>query len=370
MNKDSRIYIAGHTGLVGSALYRKLEAEGYTNLITPTHGELDLERQADVEVFFEREQPEYVFLAAARVGGIWANNTYPAEFIYNNLAIQTNVIHSSWKAGVKRLLFLGSSCIYPRECPQPMKEEHLLTGPLEATNEPYAVAKIAGVKMCQSYNRQYGTSFISAMPTNLYGPNDNFDLETSHVLPALIRKFHLAKLATQGDWEGIQRDESIFGPIPEDIMSSFVSITKFRGHEFSVPSAYSLVPTSAPPKVVLWGTGRPRREFLHVDDLADCCLFLMSLDQQKLGLLLTSDRLPLLNIGWGKDLSIKELAMIIKEIVGFDGDMVFDTTKPDGTPQKLLDVARMAELGWKAKITLKEGIRQTYSWYLENSTNW
>ena len=363
MNKDSRIYIAGHTGLVGSALHRKLEAEGYTNLITRTHAELDLERQVDVEGFFEKEKPEYVFLAAARVGGIWANNTYPAEFIYNNLVIQTNVMHSAWKADSNRLLFLGSSCIYPRECPQPMKEEHFLTGPLEVTNEPYAVAKIAGIEMCQSYNRQYDTRFLSVMPTNLYGPNDNFDLETSHVLAALIRKFHLAKLAAQGDWKSIQKDESIFGSIPEDITASLVSISKSHGYDSLLPAARRPLP--ADPAVVLWGSGRPRREFLHVDDLADGCIFLMSHEEKKIRPLLTAARLPLLNIGWGKDISIEELAILIKKAVGFDGDFFFDTTKPDGTPQKLLDVARMAELGWKAKISLRDGIRQVYRWYLE-----
>jgi GDP-L-fucose synthase len=365
MNKDSRIYTAGHTGLVGSALYRKLKAEGYTNLITRTHAELDLKRQADVENFFEKEKPEYVFLAAAKVGGIWANTTYPGEFIYDNLVIQTNVIHSAWKVGVNRLLFLGSSCIYPRECPQPMKEEYFLTGPLEATNEPYAVAKIAGVEMCQSYNRQYGTDFLAVMPTNLYGPNDNFDLETSHVLAALIRKFHLAKLAVQGDWKGIQEDESIFGPITEDITASLVSISKSHGHDSLLPADHCKL--VADPAVVLWGSGLPRREFLHVDDLAEACLFLMSHEGKKIRPLLTADRLPLLNIGWGKDISIEELAILIKKTIGFDGDLVFDTTKPDGTPQKLLDVARMAELGWKAKISLKEGVRRVYRWYLENS---
>ena len=365
MNKDSRIYIAGHTGLVGSALYRKLEADGYTNLITRTHAELDLERQADVEGFFKKEKPEYVFLAAAKVGGIWANNTYPAEFIYNNLVIQTNVIHSAWKVGANRLLFLGSSCIYPRECPQPMKEEHFLTGPLEVTNEPYAVAKIAGVEMCQSYNRQYGTDFLAVMPTNLYGPHDNFDLETSHVLAAFIRKFHLAKLAVQGDWASIQKDEAHYGPIPDDVLASLASISELHGHGSSVPSAYCPVPSQAQPAVALWGSGRPRREFLHVDDLVDGCLFLMNLEREKLSSLLTADRLPLINIGWGKDISIEELAILIKKTVGFDGDIVFDTTKPDGTPQKLLDVARMAELGWQAKISLKDGISRVYKWYLE-----
>jgi len=369
MNKDSKIYIAGHTGLVGSALYRKLEAAGYTNLITRTHAELDLEHQADVEGFFKKVKPEYVFLAAAKVGGIWANKTYPAQFIYNNLVIQTNVIHSAWKLGAKRLLFLGSSCIYPRECPQPMREEYFLTGPLEVTNEPYAVAKIAGVEMCQSYNRQYGTDFVSVMPTNLYGPNDNFDLETSHVLAAFIRKFHLAKLAVQGDWESIQKDEAHYGPIPDYVLTSLASISELHGHGSSVLSAYGLVPSKAQPAVVLWGSGRPHREFLHVDDLAGGCIFLMSQEEKKLRSLLTADRLPLINIGWGKDISIEELAILIKKTVGFDGDIVFDTTKPDGTPQKLLDVARMAELGWKAKITLKDGISQVYRWYLGNAAD-
>jgi len=365
MNLDAKIYIAGHTGLVGSALYKKLKAEGYKNLITRSHAELDLERQASVEDFFAREIPEYVFLAAAKVGGIWANNAYPAEFIYKNLIIQSNVIHSAWKTGVKRLLFLGSSCIYPRECAQPMREEYLLTGPLEATNEPYGVAKIAGVKMCQSYNRQYGTSFISVMPTNLYGPNDNFDLETSHVLPALIRKFHLAKLATQGDWDGIVSDETRFGPIPDEVKASLVSISRSCRQDSAVPSGYSLVPSGAPPQVVLWGSGTPRREFLHVDDLADACLFLMKLEEDRVQSILIADRLPLLNIGWGKDISVSELAHLIREIVGFNGDMVLDKTKPDGTPRKLLDVTKQAELGWKPNISLKKGIEMTYNWYLQ-----
>jgi GDP-L-fucose synthase len=246
-----------------------------------------------------------------------------------------------------------------------MKEEHFLSGPLEVTNEPYAVAKIAGVEMCQSYNRQYGTDFFAVMPTNLYGPNDNFDLESSHVLAALIRKFHLAKLAVQGDWKGIQKDESIFGQIPDDILASLASISELHGHGSLVPRAYCLVPSQAQPKVVLWGSGLPRREFLHVDDLADGCLFLMSQEEKRIRSLLTADSLPLLNIGWGKDISIEELAILIKKTVGFDGDIIFDTTKPDGTSQKLLDVTRMAELGWKAKITLKEGIRRVYDWYLE-----
>jgi GDP-L-fucose synthase len=362
MNPDSRIYIAGHTGLVGSALLRRLQTEGYTNLITRSHAELDLERQEEVETFFERERAEYVFLAAAKVGGIWANNKYPADFIYSNLAIQTNVIHAAWKAGVKRLLFLGSSCVYPRECPQPMKEEYLLSGPLELTNEPYAVAKIAGIIQCEAYNRQYGTDFMAVMPTNLYGPNDNLDLETSHVLPALLRKFHLAKMAARGDWEAVQKDEATYGRIPDDFLANLIAISRAHGHDTSLV-AYRLALSAhdAGPSVVIWGSGNPRREFLHVDDLADACLFIMNLTDETFRSLLTAHRLPLVNIGWGRDISIKELALLIKEVVGFKGELTFDPTKPDGTPRKLLNVSRLAELGWKPKMSLREGIKQTYA---------
>ena len=307
MDKESIIYVAGHMGLVGSAILRRLKAQGFNNIITKTHKELDLMVQRDVDEFFKDATPEYVFLAAAKVGGILANNTYPAEFIYNNLMIQSNVIHCAYKYKVKKLLFLGSSCIYPRECPQPMKEEYLLTGPLEKTNESYAIAKIAGIKMCQAYNRQYGTGFISVMPTNLYGPGDNFDLETSHVIPALIRKFHEAKV---------------------------------KGED----------------TVIIWGTGKPRREFLHVDDLADACVYLMK----------RYDSGEIINIGVGKDISIKELALMIKQIVGFEGELVFDTTKPDGTPRKLLDVSKLQKMGWEARISLKKGIEDTYEWFKEN----
>ncbi|ABW67088.1 GDP-L-fucose synthase family protein [Desulfosudis oleivorans] len=317
MEKDAVIYIAGHRGLAGSALVRQLEAQGYTDLLTRTHAELDLTCQADTESFFQAHRPAYVFMAAAKVGGILANNTFPAEFIYQNLAIQTNIIHAAYRAGVRRLLFLGSSCIYPRECPQPMKEGHLLTGPLEPTNEPYAVAKIAGIKMCQSYNRQYNTRFVAVMPTNLYGPNDNFDLETSHVLPALIRKFHEAKKSGAKD-------------------------------------------------VVVWGTGKPRREFLHVDDLAHAGLFIMNLPDADFDRLAGGSGAPLINIGTGKDISIAELAGLIKEITGFEGDIRFDATKPDGTFQKLLDVSRMTALGWQAKTDLRTGIQSTYQWCLDH----
>ncbi|MCK4619571.1 MAG: GDP-L-fucose synthase, partial [Desulfobacterales bacterium] len=286
---------------------RRLKAEGYKNLLTHTHAELELTRQEKVEEFFHEERPDYVFLAAARVGGIYANNTYPAEFIYSNLTIQTNIIHASYVFKVKKLLFLGSSCIYPKNCPQPMKEEYLLSGPLEPTNEPYAVAKIAGIKMCQAYNRQYGTNFLSVMPTNLYGPNDNFDLKTSHVLPALIRKFHEAKT------EGLS-------------------------------------------EVEIWGTGSPRREFLHVDDLADASLFLMN----------NYSKSKIINIGAGKDSTIKELAEMIARIVGFKGRLVFNSIKPDGTPKKLLDISVLHSFGWKARIGLEQGIAETYKWYAEN----
>ena len=324
MPRRSSIYIAGHRGLVGSAIVRRLKSSGYENLVTRTHSELDLTRQADVEAFFEKVRPEYVVLAAAKVGGIMANNTYPAEFIQQNLAMQLNVIHQAWRSGVKRLLFLGSSCIYPRDCPQPMKEEYLLTGPLEATNSPYAVAKIAGIEMCSAYNRQYGTRFLAVMPTNLYGPGDNFDLKNSHVLPALIRKMHEAKSA------GLE-------------------------------------------SVTIWGTGSPRREFLHSDDLADACVYLMGLPDETFDQALNPEvsapanySLPLVNIGCGEDITIKDLALLIKDIVGFKGSLTFDTSKPDGTLRKLLDVSRINALGWKQRIGLRDGIENAYHWYLEN----
>lgn len=306
MEKNSRIYVAGHRGLAGSSIVRKLRSEGYANLILRTHKELDLEIQKDVNEFFEKERPEYLFLAAAKVGGILANNTYPADFIYNNLIIEANVIQAAYKYGVKKLIFLGSSCIYPKYAPQPMKEEYLLTGELEPTNEPYAVAKIAGIKLCQSYNRQYCTNFLSVMPTNLYGLNDNFNLETSHVLPALIRKFHEAK-------------------------------------------------QNAEKNVTVWGTGSPRREFLYVDDLADACVFLMN----------NYNGSDIVNIGTGEDVTIRELAETISDVMGFDGEIQWDAAKPDGTPRKLLDVSKIQGIGWKSKVGLKEGITETYKWYLE-----
>jgi len=334
MEKTSKIHVAGHRGLVGSAIVRRLKVLGYENIITRTHSQLDLTDQKAVADFFLKEKPEYVFMAAAKVGGIYANNTYPAEFIYKNLAMQTNVIYLSYLYNVKRLLFLGSSCIYPKMAPQPLKEEYLMIGPLEPTNSAYAVAKIAGIEMCNAYNRQYGTRFIPVMPTNLYGPGDNFDLETSHVLPALIRKFHLAKLASKDDWEGITRDIQVFGPVPS-LISGIRPI-----HQF-------------PKNVTLWGTGSPRREFLHVDDLADACCYLMN----------HYEGTDLINIGTGIDMTIRDLAMTVQQIVGFDGKMIFDQDKPDGTPRKLLDVTKINNLGWRASIDLKKGIRQVYDWY-------
>lgn len=307
MNKNSKIYIAGHKGLVGSAIVRCLQKAGYDNLVVCTHAELDLMDQRAVAAFFAKEKPEYVFLAAAKVGGIMANNTYPAEFIFNNLQIQSNIIHNAYLHKAKKLLFLGSSCIYPRMCPQPMAEEHLLTSALEPTNEPYAIAKIAGIKMCQSYNRQYGTNFIAVMPTNLYGSNDNFDLNSSHVLPAMIRKFHEAKVNNQEE-------------------------------------------------VVVWGTGQAKREFLHVDDLVDACVFLMN----------SYDKSDIINIGTGKEVTIQELAEQIKEVVDFKGKITWDTTKPDGTPRKLLNVSRLNNLGWSHKINLDDGLKMTYDWYINN----
>ena len=301
MNKNDKIYVAGHKGMVGSAIVRKLKKEGFDNIITRTSAEVDLRNQQQVTAFFQAEKPDYVFLAAAKVGGIHANNTYRGEFLYDNLMIQNNVIHSSYEVGVKKLQFLGSSCIYPKLAPQPLKEDALLTGLLEPTNEPYAIAKIAGIKLCDAYRAQYGCNFISLMPTNLYGPNDNYDLNNSHVLPALLRKFHEAKVSGQE-------------------------------------------------QVVVWGTGSPLREFLHVDDLAEACYYLMQHYNEP----------HLINVGSGEEISIKDLALLIKEIVGFEGELVFDTSKPDGTPRKLMDVSKLHNFGWKHKIGLKEGIEEVY----------
>jgi len=307
VDRTDRIFVAGHQGLVGSALVRRLQDQGFENLLLRPRTTLDLENQQDVNAFFDDERPDYVFLAAAKVGGIMANDSYPAEFIRSNLVIQMNVIEAAHRTGVRKLLFLGSSCIYPKHAEQPIREEALLQGPLEPTNEAYAVAKIAGIKMCQSYNRQYGTNFVSVMPTNLYGPNDNFDLMSSHVLPALMRKFHEAK-------------------------------------------------ESGSPEVVVWGSGRVYREFLHVDDMADACLFVMQ----------HHDGSQILNIGCGSDVTIAEVAHLVKATIGFEGEIVFDTSKPDGTPRKLLDVSRLFELGWRPRIDLRSGLSETYAWFLQN----
>ena len=342
MEQHARIFVAGRRGMVGSACWRALERAGCTNLIGPTSNELNLTRQAEVEAFMRETRPEYVILAAARVGGILANNTYPADFIYVNLAIQNSVIHSAWECGVRKLVFLGSSCIYPKHAPQPIREEDLLTGPLEPTNEAYAIAKIAGVRMCQFYHQQYGANFWQLMPTNLYGDNDSFDLLKSHVLPAMLRKFHLARLASEGDLSGIRKDEARFGPIPADI-AACMGLTGDRA---------SLAGT---PRVVLWGTGTPRREFLHVDDLAAAVVHILQLD--------AAEPPRLLNVGCGEDLTIAELAETVRRIVGFAGEIVWDADKPDGTPRKLLDVSRLQGLGWRPSIPLETGIRRAYAWY-------
>lgn len=310
MNKNAKIYVAGHRGMVGSAIFRNLKDRGYSNIVIKTHAELDLLDQGAVSSFFQKEQPAYVFLAAAKVGGIHANNTLRADFIYQNLMMEANIVHAAWQAGVQRLLFLGSSCIYPRDCPQPIKEEYLLTGPLEPTNEPYAIAKIAGIKLCESYNRQYGTQYVSVMPTNLYGPNDNYDLNNSHVLPALIRKAHEAKI--RGDKE-----------------------------------------------LVVWGSGKPMREFLYVDDMADACVFLME----------GGVREGLFNVGTGEDVTIRELAETVMSVIGFKGEIVFDSSKPDGTPRKLLNVDKMRQLGWQAQTSLRDGIAKAYADFLSKAPN-
>jgi GDP-L-fucose synthase len=314
MEPESKIYIAGHKGMVGAAILQQLQALGYSDLVTRTRSELDLTNQQAVEEFFAQELPDYVYLAAAKVGGILANHSYPADFIYQNLAIQTNVLHAAYRFGVKRVLFLGSVCIYPKHCPQPIKEDYLMTGPLEPTNEPYAIAKIAGIKLCESYNRQYGTKFLCAMPTNLYGPGDNFDLQTSHVLPALIRKFHEAK--TKGT------------------------------------------------PVTLWGTGLAKREFLYVEECAKASIFLMNLPDDRFDELINYSAGPLINVGCGEDITIRELADITRKVVGDESEFQWDSTKPDGTPKRKLDITRLQKLGWMASISLEEGINFTYDWYL------
>jgi len=391
MKKDSKIYIAGHRGLVGSAIVNILKAKGYENIVFKTHKELDLTDSISVQQFFEEEKPEFVFLAAAKVGGIVANNTYRADFIYDNLMIQNNVIHQSYVHGVKKLMFLGSTCIYPKNAPQPMKEEYLLTDTLEFTNEPYAIAKIAGIKMCESYNLQYGTNFISVMPTNLYGPNDNFDLEKSHVLPALIRKTFLGKALENNDWDTIKEDlnklpiEGVTGSSDEDQMISILDKYGVKKSEEGV-------------QIEIWGTGKPMREFLWSEDMADACVFLMENrsfydtiqaeeqskevlndNYQSNGTMTTTTtvektitvaeytskeiRNTHINIGTGVDISIKDLAFTIKSILGYEGEFYFNSDKPDGTMKKLTDPSKLNSLGWKHKVDLEEGIKSIYTWY-------
>ncbi|WP_299678502.1 GDP-L-fucose synthase [uncultured Tenacibaculum sp.] len=351
MNKSSKIYVAGHRGLVGSAIVKNLQEKGFTNIVTRTHKELDLTDQIATANFFEKEQPEYVFLAAAKVGGIVANNTYRADFIYANLMIQNNVIHQSYKHNVKKLLFLGSTCIYPKNAPQPLKEDSLLTNELEYTNEPYAIAKIAGIKMCESYNLQYGTNFISVMPTNLYGPNDNFDLEKSHVLPALIRKIHLAKLLSEGKESEIISDLNV------------TSIEEAKSYlsKFGISSE----------SVEIWGSGKPKREFLWSEDMADACVHIMEKVDFKDTILGVEHDIKNthINIGTGKEISIKELAELIKEKIGYQGELTFNTDKPDGTMRKVTDVSKLNGVGWKHSVELNDGIDKMYEWYKAKKVN-
>jgi len=371
----SKIYIAGHNGMVGSAILRNMESKGYTNFVFTPYPEYDLTNQKTVEDFFRKEKPEYVIDAAAKVGGILANNTYRAQFIYENLMIQNNIIHNAHVFGVKKLLFLGSSCIYPRDCPQPIKEEYLLTGPLEETNEPYAIAKIAGIKMCENYYRQYGSNFISVMPTNLYGPNDNFDLKTSHVLPALIRKFHLAKCLENNDWETIRRDfnkrpiKGIDGTASEDqltkVLKDFgIYIDESKLTDDMLPTAnrqLSAERSPLPTVVTLWGTGKPKREFLYVDDMADACVYMMeSIDAENI----YSSGITHVNIGCGEDLAISEIAHNIKKVIGFNGQIKYDTSKPDGTPRKLLNINRLVSFGWEPSMNISWRVKNTYDMFL------
>ena len=374
MKKNSKIYIAGHRGLVGSALVRNLEKKGYTNLTTVSRQDLDLRDTLKVAAFFEREKPEYVFLAAAKVGGIVANNTYRADFIHQNLMIQSNVIHQSYLSGVKKLMFLGSTCIYPKKCPQPIKEQYLLTGPLEYTNEPYAIAKIAGIKMCESYNLQYGTNFISVMPTNLYGPRDNFDLETSHVLPAMVRKIHLGKALEESDWEAIAEDfnrrpvEGVDGSQSKEEMLELLNKygVRLKNSDQGI-SNYKKNHVA----VEIWGSGKPLREFLWSEEMADACVFLMEkVDfsdlinlKKKSGKIDQEVRNTHINVGTGREISIAHLSEIIKVIVNFKGDLFFNRSKPDGALRKLTDVTKLNALGWKYSVELDEGISRLYRWY-------
>ena len=360
MDKNAKIYVAGHTGLVGSAIWKNLESKGYNNLIGRTIEELNLMNENAVNDFFKSENPEYVFLAAAKVGGIIANNTYRGQFIYENLMIQNNVIHASYKNNVKKLLFLGSTCIYPKDAPQPMTEDSLLTGILEYTNEPYAIAKIAGIKMCESYNIQYGTNFISVMPTNLFGPNDNFDLEKSHVLPALIRKIYLGKCIEENNWDALFND---LNKRPIEGISGRNNKNEIIG----ILSKYG-ISESPKVKVEIWGSGKPMREFLWSEEMADACVFVM--ENVNFSDLVSSTQTEIrnthINIGTGKEISIKDLAYLIKEIIGFSGEFYFNTNKPDGTMRKLTNVSKLHSLGWKHNIEIEEGIKRIYNWYRSN----
>ncbi|MGC8866319.1 MAG: GDP-L-fucose synthase family protein [Bacteroidales bacterium] len=372
MDKKSKIYVAGHRGLVGSAIYRQLKAQGFSNVIGRTRAELNLLDQKAVENFFAEERPDYVFLAAAKVGGIAANNTYRADFIYENLTIQNHVIHFSWKYGVKKLLFLGSTCIYPKNAPQPMMEDYLLTSPLEYTNEPYAIAKIAGLKMCESYNIQYGTDFLSVMPTNLYGPYDNFDLEKSHVLPALLRKVYLGALLEVNNWQAIRNDlnkrpiESVNGETSQNEILAF-----FEKYGIKIHKSDTMMNRVS---VEIWGTGKPYREFMWSEDMADACIFIMNnisfKDILNIDLSSNPDKKEIrnthINIGTGQEITIMDLAYLIKSIVGFNGDFYFNASKPDGTMRKLTDVSKLHKLGWMHKIDINEGVKRLYEWYLSN----
>jgi GDP-L-fucose synthase len=360
MDKSDKIYIAGHRGLVGSAIVRQLEERGFTNLLMRTHKELDLTNQAAVKNFFTQEKPDYVILAAAKVGGIHANNTYPADFIYQNMMIEANVINSAYMSKVKRLLFLGSTCIYPKAVEQPMREDALLTGVLEPTNEPYALAKIAGIKLCESYNRQYGTDFRSVMPTNLYGEGDNFNLENSHVIPAVMRKMHLAKCMEQNDWQAIRDDinkNPIKGITEKSSNDQITETFSQQGIKLNIKHSKLKI------NVEIWGSGLPRREFLHVTDMAAASLFVLELDEQTYKTN-TQPMLSHINVGTGKDVTIHEMAETMKEVVGFKGGLAFDTKKSDGPPRKLIDVSRLSDMGWEYSIDLQLGLKKTYEWYL------
>jgi GDP-L-fucose synthase len=368
MNQADKIYVAGHNGMVGSAIIRNLHGKGFTDIITRSSSELDLTSQQGVNVFLQKEKPDCVIISAAKVGGIYANNSYPADFIYQNLMIEANLIHGSYLAGVNKLLFLGSSCIYPKESLQPIKEEYLLDGYLEETNEPYAIAKISGIKLCESYNRQYGTDYRSIMPTNLYGPNDNFHLENSHVIPAIIRKIHLAKCIEQGDWQAIKDDINkypIKGIDNNSSRNEILALLVTHGVQFTLKNLMFNTSKLNKVQVSLWGSGKPMREFLHVDDIADASVYIMETDKR----ILEKEIKPMLshiNIGTGIDVTIQDIAYVIKDVVGFTGEIVFNPKMPDGTKRKLLDITKIQNLGWKHTTDLRDGLKATYKWFLKS----